>query len=112
LAADDLLPERALAGDPLARRKLLTTIYEPLRDHPLDLLGTVWTYFETGHSLEATARELFVHPNTVRYRLKKVAEILAWDPGVPRDALTLHIAIILGAMSEPNAPSASPGATL
>jgi DNA-binding PucR family transcriptional regulator len=55
---------------------------------------------------------LFVHPNTVRYRLKKVAEILAWDPGVPRDALTLHIAIILGAMSEPNAPSASPGATL
>jgi DNA-binding PucR family transcriptional regulator len=112
LAADDLLPERALAGDPLARRKLLTTIYEPLRDHPLDLLGTVWTYFETGHSLEATARELFVHPNTVRYRLKKVAEILAWDPGVPRDALTLHIAIILGAMSEPNTLSAPLGEPL
>lgn len=108
LAADDLLPERALAGDALARRKLLATIYEPLRDHPLDLLGTTWTYFETGHSLEATARELFVHPNTVRYRLKKVAEILDWDPGVPRDALTLHIAIILGAMSEPNtSPSPS-----
>lgn len=112
LAADDLLPERALAGDPLARRKLLSTIYEPLRDHPLDLLGTVWTYVETGHSLEATARELFVHPNTVRYRLKKVAETLDWDPGVPRDALTLHIAIILGAMSEPNTPPVTPGATL
>ena len=104
LMADDALPERALAGDPLARRKLLTNIYEPLRDHPLDLLGTVWTYLETGHSLEATARELFVHPNTVRYRLKKVAELLEWDPGVPRDALTLHLAIIVGAMSEPNTP--------
>ena len=102
LLADDALPERALAGDPLARRKLMTTIYEPLRDHPLDLLGTVWSYFETGHSLEATARELFVHPNTVRYRLKKVSEVIDWDPGVPRDALTLHLAIILGAMSEPN----------
>ena len=102
LVADDALPERALAGDPLARRKLMTTIYEPLRDHPLDLLGTVWSYFETGHSLEATARELFVHPNTVRYRLKKVSEVIDWDPGVPRDALTLHLAIILGAMSEPN----------
>lgn len=102
LAADDALPERALAGDPLARRKLITTIYEPLRDHPLDLLGTVWTYFETGHSLEATARELYVHPNTVRYRLKKVSEVIEWDPGAPRDALTLHLAIILGAMSEPN----------
>lgn len=109
LAADDLLPERALAGDPLARRKLMASIYEPLRDHPLDLLGTVWTYFETGHSLEATARELFVHPNTVRYRLKKVSEVLDWDPGVPRDALTLHLAIILGAMSEPNTPSPAPG---
>jgi hypothetical protein len=112
LAADDLLPERALAGDPLARRKLIASIYEPLRDHPLDLLGTVWTYFETGHSLEATARELFVHPNTVRYRLKKVSEVLDWDPGAPRDALTLHLAIILGAMSEPNTPPPSPGKSL
>jgi sugar diacid utilization regulator len=104
LLADDALPERALAGDPLARAMLIGTIYEPLRDHPLDLLGTVWTYFETGHSLEATARELFVHPNTVRYRLKKVAEVLDWDPGVARDALTMHLAIILGAMMEPNNP--------
>ena len=112
LAADDLLPERALAGDPLARRKLIASIYEPLRDHPLDLLGTVWTYVETGHSLEATARELFVHPNTVRYRLKKVSEVLDWDPGVARDALTLHLAIILGAMSEPNTPPPSPGKSL
>lgn len=105
LLADDALPERALAGDPLARKLLITSIYEPLRDHPLDLLGTLWTYFETGHSLEATARELYVHPNTVRYRLKKVSEVLEWDPGVPRDALTLHLAIIMGAMSEPNTAS-------
>lgn len=108
LSADDALPERALAGDPLARRQLIQSIYEPLRDHPLDLLGTVWTYFETGHSLEATARELFVHPNTVRYRLKKVSDVIDWDPGVARDALTLHIAIILGAMHEPNTAPKSP----
>lgn len=113
LAADDVLPERALAGDPVARRALIQDIYEPLRDHALDLLGTVWTYFETGHSLEATARELFVHPNTVRYRLKKVIEVVNWDPGVPRDALTLHLAIILGLMSEPNhGPGAAAGPRL
>jgi hypothetical protein len=108
LLANDVLPERALAGDPLARRALIQGIYEPLRDHALDLLGTVWTYFETGHSLEATARELFVHPNTVRYRLKKIIEVVDWDPGVPRDALTIHLALILGSMSEPNqSPSPS-----
>jgi sugar diacid utilization regulator len=108
LPADDALAERALAGDPLARKLLIQSIYEPLRNHPLDLLGTVWTFFETGHSLESTARELFVHPNTVRYRLKKVADFLDWDPGVPRDALTMHIAIILGHMSEPNSPVKPP----
>ena len=102
LLANDVLPERALACDPLARRALIQGIYEPLRDHALDLLGTVWTYFETGHSLEATARELFVHPNTVRYRLKKIIEVVEWDPGAPRDALTIHLALILGSMSEPN----------
>ena len=102
LLANDVLPERALAGDPLARRALIQGIYEPLRDHALDLLGTVWTYFETGHSLEATARELFVHPNTVRYRLKKIIEVVEWDPGAPRDALTIHLALILGSLSEPN----------
>ena len=109
LLADDVLPERALAGDPLARRALIQGIYEPLRDHALDLLGTVWTYFETGHSLEATARELFVHPNTVRYRLKKVIEVVDWDPGVPRDAFTIHVAVILGSMSEPNQGPSSAG---
>ena len=102
LLANDVLPERALAGDPSARRALIQGIYEPLRDHALDLLGTVWTYFETGNSLEATARELFVHPNTVRYRLKKIIEVVEWDPGAPRDALTIHLALILGSMSEPN----------
>ena len=109
LLADDVLPERALAGDPLARRALIQGIYEPLRDHALDLLGTVWTYFETGHSLEATARELFVPPNTVRYRLKKVIEVVDWDPGVPRDAFTIHVAVILGSMSEPNQGPSSAG---
>jgi len=109
LLADDVLSERALAGDPLARRALIQGIYEPLRDHALDLLGTVWTYFETGHSLEATARELFVHPNTVRYRLKKVIEVIDWDPSVPRDAFTIHVAVILGSMSEPNQGPSSAG---
>ncbi len=98
--ADDMLPERAIAGDALARQVLVTEVYEPLRDHPLDLLQTVWTYFETGHSLEATSKELFIHANTVRYRLKKVTDTLDYDPSEPRDSLILHAAIVLGRISE------------
>ena len=91
------MPERALAGDPLGRGLLVRRVREPLAAHSPDLLATLWSYLESGRSLEATARELFVHPNTVRYRLKRVAEIVGWDPTVARDALQLHVALILGA---------------
>jgi DNA-binding PucR family transcriptional regulator len=37
------------------------------------LIDTVMTYFEQGFSPEAAARLLFVHPNTVRYRLRRVS---------------------------------------
>jgi hypothetical protein len=103
--ADDLLPERALAGDPLARTTLVGRIYRPLKDHSTsELLGTLWAYLDNGRSLEATARELIVHPNTVRYRLKRISELIGWDATGPREALILHAALILGAISEPTAP--------
>lgn len=96
--ADDLLPERALAGDPLAKQTLIEKIYKPLQSHSADLVTTLWSYLDNGRSLEATARELFVHPNTVRYRLKRVSEIIGWDATGPREALILQTALILGAV--------------
>jgi DNA-binding PucR family transcriptional regulator len=59
---------------------------------------TLWSYLDNGRSLEATARELFVHPNTVRYRLKRVSEVIGWDATGPREALILQTALILGAI--------------
>src|SRR5258708_2414332 len=73
--ADDLLPERALDGDQQARAQLLEEVYEPLLRGGSALLDTVMTYLEQGNSLEATARLLFVHPNTVRYRLPRGREL-------------------------------------
>jgi PucR C-terminal helix-turn-helix domain/GGDEF-like domain len=108
--ADDLLPERALAGDPLARSTLVARIYRPLRDQSADLLNTLWSYLDNGRSLEATARELFVHPNTVRYRLKRISELIGWDATGAREALILHAALILGSIGEP-APTRRRGKT-
>jgi hypothetical protein len=96
--ADDLLPERALAGDPLAKLTLVERIYRPLQSHSADLVTTLWSYLDNGRSLEATARELFVHPNTVRYRLKRVSEVIGWDATGPREALILQTALILGSI--------------
>ncbi len=100
--ADDLLPERAFAGDPLARATLIGRVYKPLQGHSTELLTTLWCYLDNGRSLEATARELFVHPNTVRYRLKRVSEIIGWDATGAREALILQAALVVGAIAEPD----------
>jgi hypothetical protein len=94
--AGDLLPERALDGDAEARAELVSEVYEPLRRGGSALLDTVITYLEQGSSLEATARLLFVHPNTVRYRLRRVSELTGLTPTEGRAGFTLWVAIVLG----------------
>ena len=95
----DLLPERALAGDGHARRHVVDEIYLPLLDARGTLIETISAYFQHGSSIEATGRALFVHPNTVRYRLRQVADLTGFSPSDPRDAFTLEIALVLGRQS-------------
>jgi hypothetical protein len=97
--ADELLPERALDGDPDARAALISDVYQPLLGGGPALVDTLLTYLEQGSSLEATARLLFVHPNTVRYRLRRVAELTEYTASVGRDGFTLWVAVILGRLA-------------
>ena len=96
VAAEDLLPERALAGDGHARRMLAREIYGQLRDAGADLLETLVAYLDNSGSVEATARTLFVHPNTVRYRLRRIAEVSGYHPADARSAYVLRLAVTLG----------------
>jgi sugar diacid utilization regulator len=100
VTTDDLLPERVLAGDGHARRHLVDAVFLPLRHSSQGkggtLIDTLTAYFESGQSLEATARALFVHPNTVRYRLRQVADVTGLSATHPREALTLQLALVLG----------------
>jgi len=96
VASDDLLPERALAGDEDARRELVDSVYRPLAKAGDVLVETVATFLDSGGALEATARVLFVHANTVRYRLRRVAEVCGQAPAEPRGAFTLRVALALG----------------
>jgi hypothetical protein len=97
--ATDLLPERALDGDESARSTLVEQVYEPLMRAGTALLDTVMAYLEQGNSLEATARLLFVHPNTVRYRLRRVTELTGITPSDGRGGFTLWTAVILGRLA-------------
>ncbi|WP_246160561.1 PucR family transcriptional regulator [Nocardioides humilatus] len=94
--SEDLLPERILAGDEWARVEALEGIYTPLADARGTLVETLSAYFAHGTSIEPTARALFVHPNTVRYRLGQVADLTGLTPSQPRDALALQMALALG----------------
>jgi hypothetical protein len=98
-SADELLPERALDGDASAVEALVETVYEPLLAGGTALLDTLTTYLEQGSSLEGTARMLFVHPNTVRYRLRRVTELTGFTPSVGRDGHTLWTAIAVGRLA-------------
>jgi hypothetical protein len=97
--ASDLLPERALDGDEMARAEMIEKIYEPLQRGGTALLDTVMTYLELGNSLEATARLLFVHPNTVRYRLRRASELTGEVPGDGRGGFSLWVAVVLGRLA-------------
>jgi hypothetical protein len=96
VSADALLPERALAGDADARNQLVEAVYRPLVEAGDVLMETVAAFLDAGGALEATARALFVHANTVRYRLRRVTEVCGEIPTEARGALTLRVALVLG----------------
>lgn len=98
--ADDLLPERVLVGDAGARDRLIAIAYDPIVRAGGSLQETVATFLDCGRSLELSARTMFVHANTVRYRLKKVSELTGWDVLSTRDAHVLETAFALGRLRD------------
>ncbi|MEE6165377.1 MULTISPECIES: PucR family transcriptional regulator [unclassified Mycolicibacterium] len=106
--ARELLPERALLGDMDAIAALATEVMRPLSDAGPALTETLDAYLDSGGAIEACARKLFVHPNTVRYRLKRIADFTGRDPSVPRDAYVLRVAASVGRLSsQPSQSSTS-----
>ncbi|MFT3661882.1 MAG: helix-turn-helix domain-containing protein [Gordonia sp. (in: high G+C Gram-positive bacteria)] len=97
--ASDLLPERALNGDRTAVRTLIDSIVVPLDDGSGSLSATLDAFLDAGCSIESCARALYVHPNTVRYRLKKVSDATGRDPSNPRDAYILRVAATVGRLT-------------
>lgn len=100
LPAAELLPERALNGDGHARRQLARDVYQPLAEASGDLLETCVGFLDHGCSVEATARDLYVHANTVRYRLKRIQDVTGYSPTDARDAYVLRLAVTLGRLAE------------
>jgi DNA-binding PucR family transcriptional regulator len=106
--ATELLPERALLGDRAAVDALNEYLVLPLAAAGSSLADTLEAYLDCGGAVETCARQLYVHPNTVRYRLKRIAEITGRDPMNPRDAYVLRIAATVGRLTRTRNESSTP----
>jgi DNA-binding PucR family transcriptional regulator len=102
--ARELLPERALMGDASAIVALHTDVMGPLAEAGPTLVETLDAFLDSGGAIESCARKLFVHPNTVRYRLKRITDFTGRDPTQPRDAYVLRVAATVGQLNYPTYP--------
>jgi purine catabolism regulator len=74
-----------------------------LRDNPIQLEG-LRAFFANGRDIKAAAESIFVHPNTLRYRLERLEQSLGRSLRDP--AVTASLYCVLTLMSEiPSTPS-------
>ena len=64
-------------------------------DH--EILSTIDTFFENNLNVSETARQLFVHRNTLVYRIEKLQKSTGLDIRTFEDAMTLKIALMVSA---------------
>lgn len=92
-------------------RDALETQLTPLDEHP-DLLETLRIYIAANLSRVRTARLLDVHPNTVDYRLRRIAGLTGFDPAHTTGLWYLHSALVarMGRHQNTDAPLHLPAA--
>ncbi|HWS36978.1 MAG TPA: helix-turn-helix domain-containing protein [Actinoplanes sp.] len=74
----ELAGESALAAQPMLAgflRDGLLAALDPADDFHRELAGTALSYLDHGQRLDLTAGALHLHPNTVRYRLRRLREL-------------------------------------
>lgn len=71
-----------------------------LRSANAELIPTMTTYLlDAGSSMAETARLMYVHLNTVKYRLRQVQELTGFSPTQLPGAYSLYIAAAINRIS-------------
>jgi putative transposase len=85
---DDVLLRAAILADETVTARLTARYVEPVRalgDFGGELLHSLRLYLDHQQNIEAAARELFVHPNTLRHRLARFEETTGASLRSPED---------------------------
>lgn len=86
----------AAVSAPRVMKQIATTVFAgfgDLNEKERDILfATFRTWMKAGGSINASAERLYCHPNTVRYRLRRIEERTGKSIGRPRDLAELCLA--------------------
>jgi sugar diacid utilization regulator len=95
---EEVLVDSLLDSSVPARRILRATL-QPLANYDAArqtaLLSTLSAYLDARLNVTKSAEALFVNPNTVVYRLRRIKELTGRDPHDPDDLLVLSLAMRL-----------------
>lgn len=85
-------------ADETTKVELAKYLLSPL-DYEPDLLATINTFFTENCCFSATAKRLYIHRNTLNYRLEKIASLTGLDPRNFDDAVQIRISLLLRALN-------------
>ncbi|HKG36239.1 MAG TPA: helix-turn-helix domain-containing protein [Solirubrobacterales bacterium] len=110
-----LLP--AMSEDPGELERFYAETIEPLagydEQYETELVSTIEAYLDNDGNVAATAKQLFTHRHTIRYRLERARELCGHDvsatEGREKLGLGLKAMRVLG-IASPRGPALEPGA--
>ncbi|OCA85848.1 hypothetical protein A8F94_13355 [Bacillus sp. FJAT-27225] len=99
--------EKLLSGLP---KKDLKAFYEnalkslayPESKEEQELVKTIQVFLDSQCEISETSRKLFIHRNTVKYRIEKTEEMLNSSFRDPIDSLRIRVALIIGNLLQEN----------
>lgn len=80
-------------------RRLIGPILQHDQVHGGELTKSLECYLDNNCAITAAAEQLYVHPNTLRYRLAKVRELMSNELATADERLTVHLALKLSRLA-------------
>lgn len=86
-------------ADETAKIDLAKYLLSPL-DHETELLTTIDAFFAENCCSSSTAKRLYIHRNTLSYRLDKIASLTGLDPRKFDDAVQIRLSLLLRSLTQ------------
>ena len=91
---DSMIRALSFSEDLVPFRGLVEPLVEHDRRRGSDLVKTLKTYFAAGANASEAADRLFLHRNSMAYRLERVGKLTGLDLREPGEALALQLGLL------------------